>query len=131
MWQVFFVGSVGGSVQAAVPEITQLRLRAVGDQYGHKLKLAYQMADSSEHEVCINCNVEGGVRRDDSGTVTEGSTCGGVPNGCHTVKGPDYGTTYTFSIRAAGGEWSAPNTYTVDAELRESDTVHVLQKDEL
>ena len=120
-----------GAVQASEPHITGMRLRAVGDQYGHKLKLAYQMADASDHEICINCNIGAGVRLDDTGKVERGATCGGVPNGCHTVKAPTYGSTYTFSLRAAGGKWSEQSSYTLDPTLESSDTVHHLEKDEL
>lgn len=103
-----------------MPSITKMRLRTTKDEWGQKLKLAYQMSSTGselghEHEVCVSCNIgAAGERADESGSILPGGTCGGFPNGCAVVKDPAFGSTVTIALRSKlkNGEWShwTPNT---------------------
>ena len=76
--------------------------------------MSYTMVNGNDHELCVNCKLdEKGQQQGSEGyvsarrassspssTSTEwplrmqvevGGTCGGLPNGCHTVKKPKWG----------------------------------------
>tara|TARA_B100000780_G_scaffold261565_1_gene214080 strand:+ start:103 stop:471 length:369 start_codon:yes stop_codon:yes gene_type:complete len=74
---------------------TNIKARfAQRDDFGSKLKVAYKIntPESSalapnKNWMCANCEInQNGERTSNVGHETVGSTCGGYPNGCATVK---------------------------------------------
>merc|ERR1740117_2055745 len=112
------------------PLITMARLRSINDDWGQKLKMSYTMVNGNDHELCVNCKLdEKGQQQGSEGYVEVGGTCGGLPNGCHTVKKPKWGTTISISIREANPLnkiWPTPSYYFIDPEKNDGG-MHELQ----
>lgn len=130
---LIFLASCLPAASSAGISFKSVRYRGLDDVYGKKLKIAYDwMPDGNTvYEVCLSCEFEGGdsdrQRVGDAGSILEGHTCGGPPNGCSVAKGdklPEWGGTFSLSGRYwvdGEGDWSPWGTvYTYQAPSKGS-----------